>query len=70
MMNWPKWDVIEFNMTPSKYCKQAGLPSLAYAARKANVNRRTFERWFTTKPDLFRLVVVGCVSERKGEKND
>ena len=49
------------NMTPSKYIKSQGLPSLAYVAREAGVNARTLHNWYHDKFKLFEVVVRGCV---------
>ncbi len=46
-------------MTPSKYIKSQGLPSLAFVAREAGVNARTLHNWYHDKNKLFKVVVAG-----------
>lgn len=46
-------------MTPSKYIKSKGLPSLAYVAREAGVIERTLHNWYHNKFKLFEVVVAG-----------
>ena len=48
-------------MTPSKYIKSQGLPSLAFVAKEAGVNARTLHNWFHDKNKLFKVVVAGVM---------
>lgn len=52
----------------SEYCKSAGLKSLAEVSRRANVHQSKLYRWFHDSPELFTLLVDGCVWRRELEK--
>lgn len=49
-------------MTPSQQCKQAGLKSLAEVSRLTKVCQPTLYNWFKNKPELFNVVIAGCVA--------
>ncbi len=50
-------------MTPSQQCKQAGLPGVAYLARKYNVPYRTIYRWADARPEVFRGLILAASIE-------
>lgn len=56
--------------SPSQQCKAAGLPSLAYVCKVAQVHPDTATRWFHNKPSLFRVVVAGVKAIDEQEKGD
>jgi len=54
-------------ITASKYAKQAGLKSLAEAVRMTGRGADTLTRWHKDMPDLFRVVIAGCIEIRRQE---
>lgn len=52
----------------SEYCKSAGLKSLAEVARRTKTHKSKLYRWFHDNPELFAIVVDGCVWRRELEK--
>ncbi len=48
-------------MTPSKYIKAQGLPSLSYVADKVNLTRPTLYNWYNNNFALFEVVVAGVL---------
>lgn len=54
--------------TASKYAKQAGLKSLAEAVRMTGRSADTLTRWHKDMPDLFRVVIAGCIEIKRHEK--
>ena len=57
-------------MTPSDQAKVAGLDSLAQVSRISGVQLRTLINWHKHKPQLFQVVVMGCVAVKESEKCD
>jgi hypothetical protein len=55
------------NITASQYAKQAGLRSLAEAVRMTNRSADTLTRWHKDMPDLFRVVIAGCIEIKRQE---
>lgn len=53
--------------TASKYAKQAGLKSLAEAVRMTGRSADTLTRWHKDMPDLFRVVILGCLEVKRQE---
>jgi len=47
-------------MTPSQQAKQAGLKSLAQVSELTGVSFQTLNNWAKHKPDLFKVVLIGC----------
>lgn len=54
-------------MTPSQQAKQAGLDSLAEVSRMTGVRFQTLNNWARNKPDLFQVVIAGCVAMKERE---
>lgn len=50
-------------MTAPQYSKHLGAPSLSHVSRVSGVALQTLYDWHKTKPDLFRCVVLGVLSE-------
>ena len=53
--------------TASNYAKQAGLKSLAEAVRMTGRSADTLTRWHKDMPDLFRVVILGCLEVKRQE---
>ena len=49
-------------MTPSQQCKAAGLDSLAQVSKMTGQSVQTLSNWHKDKPDLFKVVLAGCLS--------
>lgn len=47
-------------MTPSQQAKAAGLKSLAVVVEKTGVSYQTLTNWAKNKPELFKIVLLGC----------
>jgi hypothetical protein len=47
-------------MTASEQAKAAGLKSLAQVSELTGVSFQTLNNWSKHKPDLFRVVLLGC----------
>jgi hypothetical protein len=54
-------------MTPAKQAKAAGLNSLAEVASITRQSVQTLSNWSKYKPELFAVVISGCVMSKKGE---
>jgi hypothetical protein len=50
-------------MTPSQQAKAAGLKSLLQASEITGISIQTLSNWAKNKPDLFRVMLAGCVAE-------
>ena len=50
-------------MTPSQKAKAAGLKSLSQVSKMTGTSLQTLANWSKNKPQLFRIVISGCVSE-------
>jgi hypothetical protein len=49
-------------MTPSQQAKAAGLKSLTVASELTGVSLQTLGNWHKNKPELFQVVIAGCVA--------
>tara|TARA_R110002033_G_C3897243_1_gene239788 strand:- start:18810 stop:18983 length:174 start_codon:yes stop_codon:yes gene_type:complete len=56
-------------MTPSDQAKGAGLDSLAQVSRISGVQLRTLINWHKHKPQLFQVVIMGCVAVKGSGSN-
>jgi len=54
-------------MTASQQAKAGGFRSLRQVAELANVKERTLYNWFNDKPELFKVVLLGCVALNCGK---
>lgn len=52
----------------SEYCRKVGALSVAEVARTAKIHESKLYRWFRESPELFTLLVDGCVYRRELEK--
>lgn len=57
-------------MSPSRQAKAAGLKSLAQVAKITGRSDRTLTNWHRNYPELFRVVIAGCVAIEKELKNE
>jgi hypothetical protein len=49
-------------MSPSKEAKEAGLKNMIELSAISNKPRKTLENWYKSNPQLFKVVVAGCVA--------
>lgn len=54
-------------MTASKQAKAAGLKSLAQVSDITKQSNQTLINWHKNKPELFRIVLLGCAQEIKAQ---
>ncbi len=54
-------------MTPSEQCKQAGLKSLEEVSKFSGQSVQTLINWHKNKPELFRLLILGCIVEKTNQ---
>ena len=54
-------------MTPSQTAKAAGLKNLLEVQTITGVSAQTLTNWHSSKPDLFKIVLAGCVTMRSIE---
>lgn len=50
-------------MTPSKQAKGLGLKSLTQVSELTGQSLQTLTNWFNDKPELFEVVLLGCVAK-------
>ena len=51
------------DQSPSDYCIAQGLSGLTPVMEYTGKSRQTLQNWHKDQPDLFRVVVNGCVPE-------
>jgi len=49
--------------TPSKQVKSVGLKSLTQVSNITGVSLNTLTNWCRDKPELFRIVLIGCKAD-------
>ena len=56
-------------MTPSQQAKAAGLKNLLQVTSMTGTRAQTLINWHKRKPELFKIVLLGCVSSvsKEGE---
>jgi len=47
-------------MKPSQQAKEHGLKNLAEVIKKTGVSNQTLHNWAKHKPELFKIVLIGC----------
>lgn len=52
-------------MTPSQQAKQAGLTGLKQVSEMTGQSAQTLINWYKNKPELFDVVISGCVAKLK-----
>jgi hypothetical protein len=57
-------------MTPSQQAKEAGLKSLTQMSQMTGKPTDTLRNWHRDSPDLFRLLLAGCVIEINRSKEE
>ena len=55
-------------MTASVTAKELGLKSLTQVTEMTGQSMQTLNNWFNNKPELFGVVLLGCVSKLEKEK--
>jgi len=55
------------NLTPAKKSKSCGLSGMDEMSRLANKPKSTLADWFKTNPELFDVVLSGCITKRLNE---
>ena len=55
--------------TPSKQAKELGLNSLTQVSELTGQSTQTLSNWCNDKPDLFEVVLLGCIAKLKGINN-
>ena len=56
-------------MTPSQQAKATGLKSLTVVSELTGVSLQTLGNWHKHKPQLFQVVVKGCVAVKESQSN-
>ena len=51
-------------MTPGKKAKSAGINGMIEMGQLANKAKSTLEGWYHTNPELFNVVLSGCVVKK------
>ena len=52
-------------MTPSQQAKAAGLKNLLQVCELTGQSAQTLTNWHRDKPELFKIVLLGCVASLK-----
>jgi len=52
-------------MTPSQQAKEAGLKNLLQVQQLTGQSAQTLTNWYRDKPELFKIVLLGCVASLK-----
>lgn len=52
-------------MTPSETAKEAGLKNLLQVQQLTGQSAQTLTNWHRDKPELFKIVILGCVASLK-----
>lgn len=55
-------DIYFSSLTPSKIAKESGLKSLLQVQQLTKQSAQTLINWHRDKPELFRVVIAGCVA--------
>lgn len=55
-------------MKPSEQCKAAGLKNMKELSEMAKLSSETLVNWSKNRPDAFRLLIAGAVSEKRENK--
>jgi hypothetical protein len=53
------------NLTPSQQAKEAGLKNLLQVQQLTGQSAQTLTNWHRDKPDLFKIVLLGCAASLK-----
>ncbi len=52
-------------MTASKQAKELGLNSLTQVSELTGQSLQTLTNWFNDKPELFEIILLGCLSKER-----
>lgn len=52
-------------LTPSQQAKEAGLKNLLQVQQLTGQSAQTLTNWHRDKPELFKIVILGCVKASK-----
>jgi len=52
-------------MTPSQQAKAAGLKNLLQVQQLTGQSAQTLTNWHRDKPELFKIVLLGCLASLK-----
>ena len=52
-------------MTPSQQAKEAGLKNLLQVQQLTGQSAQTLTNWHRDKPELFKIVLLGCAAALK-----
>ena len=55
-------------MTAAKSAKAAGLKSLAEVSTITGISRQTLENWYRNRPELWKVVLAGCLEIKNGRR--
>jgi len=58
------WGCVEANHSPAQQAKRLGLKSLTQASQITGVSLSALTNWHRSKPELFRIILLGCVVDR------
>lgn len=58
-------DIYFSSIAPSKFAKESGLKSLLQVQHLTGQSAQTLINWHRDKPELFRVVIAGCVELTK-----
>ena len=56
---------MQTEITPSQQAKAAGLKNLLQVQKITGQSAQTLTNWHRDKPDLFKIVLLGCVASLK-----
>jgi hypothetical protein len=57
-------------MSPSEQCKKSGLDSLSEFVRISGESEQNLLNWYKKRPLRFRLLLSGCVNEKRELEKD
>tara|TARA_R110002020_G_scaffold85307_3_gene210618 strand:- start:91 stop:381 length:291 start_codon:yes stop_codon:yes gene_type:complete len=61
------WRMVFMLQTASQQAKASGFNSLRQVANLTHVKERTLYNWHKDKPELFKVVLLGCVALNYGK---
>ena len=57
-------------MSQRKTCQQVGIESVAELAQSTGKPARTISNWFSSEPELFKAVLLGCAAQKAAQGGD
>lgn len=57
----------ETGMTPAQRAKEMGLKSLTEVKSFTGVSLQTLTNWHRNKPELFDVVLIGCLTKKNAQ---